>query len=106
MRGTGGWDLFSYLFIFIYGYLFFCNEEILETIKRLRSVSFFMAVILSITGLVVHFGIKPEISRNTPILYLILTCVRCFCVLLWITAIIGFGEKFLNFKNRFFRIRQ
>ena len=101
MRGTGGWDLFSYLFIFIYGYLFFCNEEILETIKRLRSVSFFMAVILSITGLVVHFGIKPEISRNTPILYLILTCVRCFCVLLWITAIIGFGEKFLNFKNRF-----
>jgi len=103
MRGTGGWDLFSYLFILVYGYLFFCNEKILETIKRIRSVSLMLAIILSLTGLVVGFGIKPEISENTPILYLFLTFVRCFRVLLWIIAIIGFGEKYLNFNNRFLR---
>jgi glucan biosynthesis protein C len=62
MRGTGGWDLFSYLFILLYGYLFFCNEKIL---------------------------------------YLIVTFIRCFRVLLWIVAIIGFGEKYLNFNHRF-----
>jgi peptidoglycan/LPS O-acetylase OafA/YrhL len=101
MRGTGGWDLFSYLFILLYGYLFFCNEKILETIKRLRSISLILAIILSLTGLVIEFGIKPEISENTPILYLIVTFIRCFRVLLWIVAIIGFGEKYLNFNHRF-----
>lgn len=101
MRGTGGWDLFSYLFILVYGYLFFCNEKILETIKRIRLLSLVLAIILSLTGLVIEFGIKPEISENTPILYLIVTFIRCFRVLLWIIAIIGFGEKYLNFNNRF-----
>jgi glucan biosynthesis protein C len=101
MRGTGGWDLFSYLFILLYGYLFFCNEKILETIKRIRSISLMLAILLSLTGLVIEFGIKPEISENTPILYLIVTFIRCFRVLLWIIAIIGFGEKYLNFNHRF-----
>jgi len=62
-----------------------------------------LAFILSLTGLVIGFGIKPEISENTPILYLIVTIIRCFRVLLWIIAIIGFGEKYLNFNNRFLR---
>jgi peptidoglycan/LPS O-acetylase OafA/YrhL len=101
MRGTGGWDLFSYLFILVYGYLFFCNEKILETIKRIRSISLILAIILSLTGLVIEFGIKPEISEKTPILYLILSFIRCFRLLLWLIAIIGFGEKYLNFKSRF-----
>lgn len=101
MRGTGGWDLFSYLFILVYGYLFFCNEKILETIKKIRTISLILAIILSLTGLVIEFGIKPEISENTPILYLIVTFIRCFRLLLWIIAIIGFGEKYLNFNNRF-----
>jgi peptidoglycan/LPS O-acetylase OafA/YrhL len=101
MRGTGGWDLFSYLFIMVYGYLFFCNEKILETIKKIRSISLILAIILSLTGLVIEFGIKVEISENTPIIVLILTFIRCFRLLLWIIAIIGFGEKYLNFNNRF-----
>jgi peptidoglycan/LPS O-acetylase OafA/YrhL len=101
MRGTGGWDLFSYLFILLYGYLFFCNQKILETLKRIRSISLMLAIILSLTGLVIEFGIKPEISENTPIFYLIVTFIRCFRVLLWIVAVIGFGEKYLNFNHRF-----
>jgi peptidoglycan/LPS O-acetylase OafA/YrhL len=101
MRGTGGWDLFSYLFILIYGYLFFCNQKILETINRIRSMALIFAILLSLTVLVVEFGIKPEISENTPILYLILSFIRCLRVLLWIMAIIGFGEKYLNFNHRF-----
>jgi hypothetical protein len=92
---------FSYLFILVYGYLFFCNEKILETIKRIRSISLILAIILSITRLVIEFGIKPEIYESTPILYLIVNFIRCFGVLLWIIAIIGFGEKYLNSNNRF-----
>jgi hypothetical protein len=101
MRGTGGWDLFSYLFLLMYGYLFFGNEKILEIINRIRSISLILAIILSLAGLVIGFGIEPEISENTPILYLSLTFIRCFRVLLWIIAIIGFGEKYLNFNTHF-----
>ena len=101
MRGTGGWDLFSYLFILVYGYLFLCNEKILEIISRIRCTSLIIAIILSLAGIVIGFVIKPEISENTPILYLIVTFIRCFRVLLWMIAIIGFGEKYLNFNNRF-----
>jgi len=101
IRATGGWDLFSYLFLLMYGYLFFCNEKILEIIHRIRSISLTFAIILSLTGLVIGFGIKPEISENTPILYLCLTFIRCFRVLLWIIALIGFSEKYLNFNTRF-----
>lgn len=100
MRGTGGWDLFSYLFIMVYGYLFFCNGKILEIIKSIRSIALILAITLSLTGLVIGFGIKPEISENTPILYLIVTFIRCLSVLLWIIAVIGVGEKYLNFNNR------
>lgn len=103
MRGTGGWDLFSYLFLLIYGYLFFCNEKILEMIKRYRMLSLILASILSLTGLIIQFGIKPEISENTLILYLSLSAIRCLRVLVWITAIIGFAEKYLNFTNRFLK---
>ena len=60
-----------------------------------------LAIIFSVTGLVIQFGVKPELSKSTPILYLSLTSIRCFRVLLWIIAIIGFGEKYLNFNNRF-----
>jgi glucan biosynthesis protein C len=85
----------------MYGYLFFCNEKILEIINRIRSVSLILAIILSLTGLVISFGIKPEISENTPILYLCVIFIRCFRVLLWIFALIGFGEKYLNFNTKF-----
>jgi len=50
---------------------------------------------------VIEFGIKPEISDKTPILYLILSFIRCFRLLLWLIAIIGIGEKYLNFRSRF-----
>jgi len=101
LRGTGGWDLFSYLLIMIYGYLFFCNEKILATIKSMRSVSLLLAVLFSLTGLVIELGIKSEISDDTPMLYLMVTFIGCLRLLLWMIAIIGLGEKYLNFNNRF-----
>jgi hypothetical protein len=59
------------------------------------------AILLSLTDLVIEFGLKPDISAKTPILYLSMTFIRCFRVLLWIFVIIGFGERYLNFNNRF-----
>ena len=85
----------------IYGYLFFCNEKILATIKSMRSVSLLLAVLFSLTGLVIELGIKPEISADTPMLYFMVTFIGCLRLLLWMIAIIGWDEKYLNFNNRF-----
>ena len=73
----------------------------MEIVKRIRSLAIILALLLSAAGLVVIFGIKLEISENTQILYLTPTFMRCFGVLLWVAAFIGFGEKHLNFNNRF-----
>lgn len=103
MRGTGGWDLFSYLFFLIYGYLFFSNEKIPATIQNIWKICFVLAITLSVTRLFIHFGIKPEISEDTPVLYLCLMFMRCFNALLWTGALIGLGKCYLNFTNRFLR---
>ncbi len=103
MRGTGGWSLFTYLFLTIYGYLFFCNSEILETIKKYHTIALLLAVSISAIGLIVRFGIKPNISEDTPILYLTITLLKCLAMLCWLVAIVGFGEKYLNFTNGFLK---
>jgi len=100
LRRTGGWDLFSYMLLLMYGYLFFCNDNILAVIYRFRAISLILAVILSLTGLIISYGIKPQVSGN-DLLYLGLTFINCFRVFLWMVAIIGFGEKYLNFNTRF-----
>ncbi|MFO7963117.1 MAG: acyltransferase family protein [Desulfobacterales bacterium] len=101
MRGTGGWDLFSYLFIFAYGYMIFCNEKIMESIKSTWLPCLIAAIALSSTHLAVYYGIRPIINETTPVLYLLMALIRCTLVLLWIFALIGLGEKYLNFNNRF-----
>ena len=101
MRGTGGWGLLTYLVVVCMGYMLFCNPKVIETIKKIRTISLITAILLSVAGLTVIYGFDPKLSEETPILYLTLTLVRCLAMLYWLVAIVGFGEKFLNFKNRF-----
>ena len=103
LRRTGGWDLFSYMLLLIYGYLFFCSEKTRGIISRVWKPALSLSIILSVTGLVVQLGINPEVSNSTPILYLSLTLLNCVRVLLWMIAIIGLGGRFLNFNSGFLK---
>ncbi len=101
-RQMGGWDIFSYLFFFLYGYLVFSNTGIQETIKKYGTVALFAGLVLSACGLVLRFLLNPQISFGTPQYagIMVLKALRAWC---WIIAILSFGSRFLNRKSRFLR---
>ena len=94
----GGWDSFSYLLFFIYGYLIFSNLCIQELIRSSSTVYFITAVVLSIIYLYLQFG--PNLSEIAWVWFgeLILRSLVSWC---WILALLGLGSRFLNFNNRF-----
>lgn len=114
MRVVGGWDPMSFLLFFIYGYLVFSNEQILETIKKYAVVSLIAAVVLTIFYLDSHFGINLEIPgvtrhnihdisasfyKNSSVS----AAVQAFRGLLgwlWLIGLIGVCSRFLNFSNQ------
>ena len=94
--------MLSYLVFFIYGYLLFSNTQIQETVRTYRSVALIVAVVLSIYGLVMQFGIRWPLSFGTPY-YISVMLVQALRSLCWIVAILGYGCRFLNFNNKFLR---
>lgn len=99
-RGTGGWSFLSYLPLFIYGYLIFSNTRIQETISKYSTITLIIAVVLSIYGLGMRFGVKSSLTFGTPF-YILTMCVRGLRAWCWIIAILGFGKRCLNFNNPF-----
>ena len=97
-RMMGSWDIRSYLLFFIYGYLIISNTQIQETIKRYGTVFFIPAIILSIVGIYLKYGVElPEVF-SVWIGILTLRALMAWC---WIIAILGFGSRYLNFNNKF-----
>ncbi len=99
-RMAGGWGYFSYILFFIYGYMFFSNSRIQDTIKKYYLPALIIAVALSVSALIVFYAIKPDNSQNTPLYVWLLKNLNTFC---WIIAFLGVGMRFLNFENKFLK---
>jgi hypothetical protein len=99
-RGTGGWSFLSYLPFFIYGYLIFSNIRIQETVSKYSTLTLIVAVVLSIYGLAMQFGVKLPFIFGTPYYFsaMLVRGLRAWC---WIIAILGFGSRYLNSNNQF-----
>jgi len=97
----GGWNHISYLVFFISGYLMFSNTRIQENIKRYAWVALIMALVLLVLDYLAQFRvIKLSIPETTGAgigIWTFLT-LKSWCFLL---VILGFGSRYLNFKNRF-----
>ncbi|MCG8338181.1 MAG: acyltransferase [Proteobacteria bacterium] len=99
MRGTGGWDLFSYMFFLSYGYLVFSNPGTLKNIYRLTYPLLVIAVVTSLISLFIYSGVIPRIRDEVSWFNISLTIIRVISSLAWIGGFIGLCEKYLNFKN-------
>ncbi|MFC1938449.1 acyltransferase family protein [Chloroflexota bacterium] len=97
----GGWNHLSYLVFFISGYLMFSNTRIQENIRRYAWVGLIAALVLLVLDYLAQFRvIKLSIPETTGAgigIWTFLT-LKSWCFLL---AILGFGSRYLNFKNRF-----
>jgi hypothetical protein len=103
MRGTGGWDLFSYIFFLGYGYLVFSNDEVVNTVCNITFHLLFVAIITSLIILFIYSGVIPRVRNEVSVFTITLTFLRVLCSLAWIGAFVGFSEKYLNFSNGFLR---
>jgi peptidoglycan/LPS O-acetylase OafA/YrhL len=101
-RGSGGWNIISYILFFIFGYMIFANSRIMEKIKKLTWPILGAAVVSGIC-LVVFFyeqltDLEATYGSAAFIGSQVLQAVTCWS---WLLAILGLGSRYLNGTNRF-----
>ncbi len=97
MRAFGGWSPFSYLIVFVAGFLIASDLSYRETIKRLRFVSLSLGFLTTILMFFLPIDLTPlgDFTEYTVPIFL-----RSFNSWLWLMAILGLGSKYLNFDNK------
>jgi glucan biosynthesis protein C len=91
-RDFGGWSLLTYLVFFILGYLIATNMQFRVSIERHRKIALLLGVLTTISG---FFLLEAGYSSRTYFF----AFLRAFNSWFWLTAILGFGSKYLNFNN-------
>ena len=95
IRVFGGWSLFSYLIVFVIGFLIACDLRYREALERYRFIS--LALGLMTTSLIFIFHLKLVPFGDSG--YTVRVLIRSFNSWFWLAAILGFGSKYLDFHN-------
>jgi hypothetical protein len=97
IRDMGGWNLFTYLLIYIYGYIFAGDIRFKDAIQRLRWTAF--AFGMATYAILCYWMISgaPQTGYNSG--YMIFTALRCLNSWSLVLALLGFGSKHLTFNN-------
>jgi hypothetical protein len=113
VRITGNWDLISYLFFFLYGYLVFSRPTIRESIAKHFPVYLVVAAVLTAFHLASHFGLLIKIEgisghdlKTGALLpldhsrFALIQALRGLLAWCWVVGLLGFGSRFLNVNTR------
>ena len=95
IRVFGGWSLFSYLIVFVIGFLIACDLRYREALERYRFIS--LALGFMTTSLIFIFHLKLVPFGDSG--YTVRVLIRSFNSWFWLAAILGFGSKYLDFNN-------
>jgi hypothetical protein len=96
IREFGGWSPFSYLIVFVTGFLIAFDIRYREAMERSRFIS--LALVLLTTGWMFFFSIDLA-PLGDFVEYSVTFFIRSFNSWFWLVAILGFGSKYLNFEN-------
>lgn len=96
MREFGGWSPFSYLCLFVTGFLLTFDAAYREAIENSCFIS--LGAGLLTTSLMFFFDIDLD-PLGAFAAYTIEILVRSFNAWFWILAFLGLGSRFLNFNN-------
>lgn len=97
-RDMGGWNLLTYLLLYIYGYIFAGDIRFKETIQAHRQAALFLGIVtLAILYYwLVYIG-RPLAGYNLS--YFIFTSARCLNSWCFLIALLGYSSKYLTFNN-------
>ncbi len=101
-RDMGGWNLFTYLFLYICGYILANDIRFKETIEKYRQAGLILGIVsLGILYYwLVYYG-RPQMGYNLS--HFLLTAGRCFNSWCFLIALLGYGSKYLGFNNNLLR---
>ncbi|TAL36797.1 MAG: hypothetical protein EPN93_08245 [Spirochaetes bacterium] len=98
IRAFGGWSLFSYIVIFVAGFLVATSPLYRESMERSRYISLALGLMTASAMFLVKFDLS---LLGTAGAYLVSVLFRSFNSWFWLIAILGFGSRHLNFSNPF-----
>ena len=87
----GGYQIFTYIIIFIYGFLLVSNDEFKQALERHGLPSFIIAMVL-----LIFLAIEFLTGNYSPLTRLL----AVICGWSWIITVIYLGRKFLNFNHK------
>ncbi len=93
----GGWNLFSYLLIFIYGYIFASNNKFKQVIEKSRNISIVFGVITTILVLLIMVIFQDQLLDGslqlTDFLFYGLRVINGWS---WMVVVLGLFSEYLN----------
>jgi glucans biosynthesis protein C len=93
-RDFGAWSPFTYLVgFFLFGYLLAPNPQAISSFERNRTRTLLLALCTTLIEIVLEFGYGAS-TYSIPFSFL-----RVLNAWLWLATILGFGKRYLNFKN-------
>ena len=103
-RGFGGWPLFAYPFLFVYGFLIVASEPLEARIERWRWTSLGLAVLVLLTGLVLwRTGGNPRYGTPRYMILFAMYALSSWCFILAFLGLVrhhlGFTRPFLRYAN-------
>ena len=98
-REFGGWSPLTYLVFFIIGFVIATDHRFVRSFERYRVGWLVMGVATSAVGLVlIETGLLNPLPR--PATLPIEAALRVLNSWFWLSAIMGFARRYLNFTNR------
>ena len=103
--GYGGWKLPTYLVLFIMAYVMASSPRFEESIERNRTISLISGVVISliIIAIAASFGGAPP-SSGIDSSYIVISTIWALNGWCWVTAILGFGRKYLSFNHKYLKV--
>jgi glucans biosynthesis protein C len=96
-RQMGGWDLFSYMLFFLYGYLIVADSRIIGTIKKYSLLTGIMAVVLAVAALLFIYAGLTSADIAMIFASIVRTIISWFAIL----SFLGAGSYWLTMNNKF-----
>ncbi|UCB45973.1 MAG: acyltransferase family protein [Spirochaetota bacterium] len=95
-EGFADWNIIYYISVLFFGFMFFADKRIQESIMRQRWVSLIVGIVLYLLFRVFRFSFRPSPFQLGWFHYVL----SSWCLIM---AILGFGMKYLTGAGRFIR---
>jgi hypothetical protein len=96
IRAFGGWSLFSYLVLFVTGFLVTSDPRFRTAMEQSRFAA--LALGLLTMSLMFFFPVNTA-PLGDLVSYVLTVFCRAFNSWFWLVAMLGFGSRYFNFSN-------